>query len=264
MIAKLTGTLDSVGADHAVIDVGGVGYLVYCAGRTLARLGGPGAAVTLSIETHVREDHIHLFGFADGRERELFRLLLTVQGVGARGALALLHALGPDGVIQAVQAGDRTALCRADGVGPKLATRAITELRERVGALPVSVRSGADQSRTTRTAADAVPEASAKDSAEPAASGRRRSAKGRSGEDAAAEQKAAKRAVVHDDAVSALVNLGYGRSEAWGAVQAALDGLGEEAALSDVIRAGLKQLSRVETEPNPVAETASGSTGGRL
>jgi len=139
MIAKLAGILEAVGAEGAVIDVGGVGYLAFCSSRTIGRLPPPGAAARLLIETHVREDHIHLYGFIDAAERDWFRLLLTVQGVGARLALALLSALSPEALALAVVAADRTALARAEGVGPRLAARIVNELRDKVGGLDAAL-----------------------------------------------------------------------------------------------------------------------------
>jgi Holliday junction DNA helicase RuvA len=137
MIALLTGRIDSLEADRCVVDVGGVGYLVQASTRTLAALPAAPATVRLLIETQVREDAILLFGFADAAEREWFRLLTTVQGVGAKVALALLSALGPGALIAAIAAGDQAALTRAPGVGPRLAARLLTELRDRAGAMPV-------------------------------------------------------------------------------------------------------------------------------
>jgi len=214
MIAKLTGRLDGTGPGWAVVDVGGVGYLVFAAGRTLRRLGPAGAAVALLIDTHVREDHIHLYGFADEGERAWFRLLITVQGVGAKVALAVLDALGAEGVAAAVAAGDRAALARADGVGPKLATRIATELKDKglAAAFPSETAPG-------------VP---------PAAAGPKPAA---GPPDTAA------------DAVSALVNLGYARTDAFGAVTAVIRRLGPGAALPEVIRQGLRELSPVEPRP---------------
>ena len=124
--------LDSWGDDWAVIDVGGVGYLVYCSGRTLGRLPGAGCQASLTIETHVREDHIHLYGFADLGEQDLFRLLLSVQGVGARVALALMAVLSPVAFRTAVASGDKGAITQANGVGPKLAARLINELKDKL------------------------------------------------------------------------------------------------------------------------------------
>jgi Holliday junction DNA helicase RuvA len=199
MIAKLRGILDSTGEDWAIVDVGGVGYLVYCSARTLARLPEPGGAVALEIETHVREDHIHLYGFPGPSERAWFRLLTTVQGVGARVAMAIQGVLGADELAQAVAMGDRASLTRAPGVGPKLAQRILTELKDKVDAIavaPIPVR--------LATA---------------------------NGDHAG-------------DAVSALVNLGYRRPEAMGAVSAAVRSLGAEAAVEALIKAGLKELAR--------------------
>ncbi len=138
MIAKLTGLIDSTGEaageNWAVIDVGGVGYLVFCSDRGLARLT-VGEAASLMIETHVREDHIHLFGFVDRVEQEWFRLLITVQGVGAKVALAILSVIESDALIAAIAAADKAVLTQAAGVGAKLATRIISELRDKVGSM---------------------------------------------------------------------------------------------------------------------------------
>ncbi|MEK9679176.1 MAG: Holliday junction branch migration protein RuvA, partial [Rhodospirillaceae bacterium] len=135
MIAKLTGIIDSSNQDSMIIDVGGVGYLVFASTRTLNLVATQGGTVSVMIETHVREDHIHLFGFADELEREWFKLLTTVQGVGARVALAMLSVLAPDALTQAVAAQDKAAITQAPGVGPKLATRIITELKDKIGGL---------------------------------------------------------------------------------------------------------------------------------
>ncbi len=199
MIAKLRGVLDSIGEDWAVVDVGGVGYLVFCSARTLARLPEPGGAVAFEIETHVREDHIHLYGFLEPGERAWFRLLTTVQGVGSRVAMALQGVLEPDQLAQAVASGDRASLTRAPGVGPKLAQRILSELRDKIDAIavaPIPVRFAAAP-----------------------------------GDHAG-------------DAVSALVNLGYRRPEAVGAVSAAVRSLGAEAAVESLIKASLKELVR--------------------
>jgi Holliday junction DNA helicase RuvA len=132
VIAKLSGVVDSAGSDSTVIDVGGVGYLVFCSSRTLGKLPAKGQPVTLLIETHVREDHIHLYGFADAAEREWFRLLTTVQGVGAKLGLAILSALAPDDLARAIASADKASLSRPSGVGPKLAVRIATELKDKV------------------------------------------------------------------------------------------------------------------------------------
>ncbi|HEX3952749.1 MAG TPA: Holliday junction branch migration protein RuvA [Stellaceae bacterium] len=138
MIAKLNGILDSISAEGVVIDVGGVGYLAFCSTRTIGRLPPPGGAARLLIETHVREDHIHLYGFADTAERDWFRLLTTVQGVGARLALAVLSVLQPEALLLAIMAQDKAVLARADGVGPRLAARIVNELRDKTGGIALA------------------------------------------------------------------------------------------------------------------------------
>jgi Holliday junction DNA helicase RuvA len=135
MIARLRGNVDAIEDGRCIMDVGGVGYLVFCSSRTLGSLPESGMA-TLLIETHVREDAISLYGFATGAERDWFRLLTTVQGVGAKVALALLSSVSPDQLIAAISTGDKSALTRAPGVGPKLAIRICTELREKAGGMP--------------------------------------------------------------------------------------------------------------------------------
>jgi Holliday junction DNA helicase RuvA len=198
MIALLTGRIESTGKDQLVLDVNGVGYLVFCSSRTLARAPARGEAMRLQIETHVREDHIHLYGFADEAEQAWFRLLTSVQGVGARLALAVLSALAPDALATAIAAQDKVALARAEGVGPKLAQRIANELKDKVALM-----------LGPAAQAQAMPEAAAA-----------------------------------SDAVSALVNLGYARSEAYGAVVAAAGRLGPRAALDALVRAGLRELGR--------------------
>jgi len=136
MIGKLRGVVDSIEDQRCLIDVGGVGYLVFASTRTLGALPNSPAIASLLIETQVREDAISLYGFATAAERDWFRLLTTVQGVGAKVALGMLSALSPDQLIAAIASGDRAALSRAPGVGPKLAQRLVSELRERVGAMP--------------------------------------------------------------------------------------------------------------------------------
>ena len=200
MIAMLAGTVDQVAGDSLVIDVNGVGYLVFCSGRTLARVGGRGERLRLHVETHVREDHIHLYGFLEEAERNWFRLLTTVQGVGARIALGVLSVLAPEALTTAILAQDKAALARAEGVGPKLAQRIAIELKDKVGDIALGA------------AALAAP--------------------------ASADGAAA------NDAVSALVNLGYQRSDAYGAVATAARRLGPAAQIDALIRAGLKELGR--------------------
>ena len=204
MIAVLTGRLDSKGEDWAVVDVGGVGYLVFCSTSTLERLAPVGDTVRLEIETHVREDHINLYGFADATEREWFRLLITVQGVGARVALAILTVLSPTDLTQAIAAADKAVVSRANGVGAKLAARIIAELKDKVGALPVSF----DARSSARSNGAEAPVS------------------------------------VNEDAISALTNLGYGRTEAFSAIARAGGKLGEDPPLDDLIRAGLQELSQ--------------------
>lgn len=211
MIARLRGLLDSAGTDHAVIDVNGVGYLVFAAGRTLDRLPQPGEPVNLLIDTHVGEDHIRLYGFLEATERDWFRLLLTVQGVGARVALAILSALTPDQIAQAIAVNDPKMLVRADGVGPKLAARIVNELKDKTAHLSLAALTG----------------------------GKVEPGKGANGPLAPASAVEG----VAGDAVSALVNLGYGRSEAFAAVMKASRSLGDGASLQALIPAALKELA---------------------
>jgi Holliday junction DNA helicase RuvA len=205
MIGKLKGLLDSYGEDFVVVDVQGVGYVVHCSARTLQELPAAGEAVTLSIETYVREDMIRLYGFRSDTEREWFRLLQSVQGVGAKVALAILSALSPGALTTAVGTGDKAMIGQANGVGPKLAARIVAELRDKAPALgaidPALIRlSGAVEDR----------------SAPPAVS----------------------------DAVSALVNLGYAQAQASAAVAAALKQAPPEAEARLLIRLGLRELAR--------------------
>ncbi|AWU93324.1 Holliday junction branch migration protein RuvA [Azospirillum ramasamyi] len=208
MIAKLTGIVDSTGTDWVVLDVNGVGYLLSCSNRTLSRMA-VGERASLVVETFIREERIVLHGFGDQAEREWFKLLTTIQGVGARLALSILGVLDPDQLTRAIASQDKTALVRADGVGPKVAARILNELKDKVGnlALGPAATAGAPAGKG---APAAVPGAT------PALA----------------------------DAVSALVNLGYGRSEAFGAVVAAGRVLGDDAGVSDLIRQGLKELSQ--------------------
>lgn len=157
MIAKLRGVLDSFGEDWCIIDVGGVGYQVFCSSRTLNNLNGLGEEVTLLIETHIREDHFHLFGFATELERDWFRLVQTVQGVGAKVALAILSVIGPEELSNSIAAQDKTVVGRASGVGPKLATRIIHELKDKVAKFAVAPVQAGDGSPSRSTAlGDAV------------------------------------------------------------------------------------------------------------
>jgi holliday junction DNA helicase RuvA len=135
VIAKLAGLVDHLEPDAAVVDVNGVGYRAFCSTRTVSRLPPVGSPVRLLVETHVREDHIHLYGFIDAAERDWFRLLTTVQGVGARLALSILSAVAPESLGLAILAQDKLALTQAEGVGPRLGARIVNELRDKVGGL---------------------------------------------------------------------------------------------------------------------------------
>jgi len=209
MIGKLKGVIDCAGEEEAVIDVNGVGYLVHAGARTLARLE-PGACVTLHIETHVREDAIKLYGFLGEAERTWFVRLQSVQGVGARHALALLDTLGAAELENAALLGDSSAFTRAKGVGPKLAQRIATELKDKP----------APSGRALTGAAGLKAALGSPEAAAPA------------GGDARAA------------AVSALINLGYGESDARRACAEALRALGDEAGESALIKAALKELAR--------------------
>ncbi|KZB64415.1 Holliday junction ATP-dependent DNA helicase RuvA [Thalassospira lucentensis] len=231
MIAKLRGIVDFIGEDSVIIDVNGVGYLVFASRRTLTMLPQKGGEAGLMIETHVREDHIHLYGFADNAEKQWFALLTTVQGVGAKVALALLSVLSPTDLLRALAAQDTTALCRAPGIGPKVATRIVGELKDKAARLNLGP-----------VAAPAAPAAS------PAATSSKKSAKSAKPVSDVSIDTAEAAPVVDDgavlaDAVSALVNLGYGRSEAFGAVGKAAQQAGEDKTLDTLIRLGLKELS---------------------
>lgn len=206
MIARLKGLFAESGTGYVIIDCGGVGYLVFCSARTLARMPGLGEGTQLHIETHVREDHIHLYGFTETAEKDWFRLLTTVQGVGAKVALAILSTLSPDDLVQAIAAQDKALLTRADGVGPKLAARLVTELKD----------------KTTNLALGATTVALSQDR--------------KTGADTSV-------AIPLQDAVSALVNLGYGRSEAFGAATRAAGKLGDKAQVDALIKAALRELA---------------------
>ena len=205
MIGKLKGVIDSYAEDSVILDVNGVGYLVHCSGRTLQELPRVGEPATLSIETHVREDQIRLFGFTADVEREWFRLLQTVQGVGAKVALAVLGTLKPGELASAIAMRDKAMIARTPGVGPKVAERIVTELK------------------------DKAPAHADVDPAVVRLSG-------------ALEERRAPQPV--SDAVSALVNLGYGQPQATAAVAAAVREAGEGADAARLIRLGLKELSR--------------------
>ena len=158
MIAKLKGVIDEIGPDGLVVDVAGVGYQVFASSRTLSGLAGAGQPVELQIDTPMREDHSHLYGFTSGRERQLFRMLQSVQGVGARLALAILSVLEPDYLESAIAAQDKAAFSPVPGVGPKLAQRIVSELKDKVGILPMPAgrAAAAGSPEAGGTLADAV------------------------------------------------------------------------------------------------------------
>ncbi len=203
MIGRLKGVIDELGDDWALIDVNGVGYRIFCSSRTLSRFAA-GEAVVVQIETHVREDHIHLYGFVDASERDWFNLLTMVQGVGNKVGLAILGVLDPDELMQAVAAADKAAVSRAPGVGPKLATRIVSELKDKVGAMALG------------TVAKSQAAVAAPDSSSTAAV---------------------------SEAASALVNLGYGPLEALTAVSRVSVNLGDHAGVEELIRDGLRELA---------------------
>lgn len=205
MFAKLKGILDSYAEDSLILDVGGVGYLVHASSRTLGALPSVGESIQLLIETQVREDAITLFGFLKPEEQRWFKLLLSVQGVGARIALALLSTLSPGELIAAVTHQDKAAVARANGVGPKLAQRIVIELKDKVGSLGDDI-SSVGNAHPTSTGALA--------------------------------------GSYQSDAVSALVNLGYRPAEAGVAVSAALSKLGGDIGLDALIRSALKEAAR--------------------
>jgi holliday junction DNA helicase RuvA len=156
VIAKLRGILDETGADWAVIDVAGVGYLVHCSVRTLAALGTAGEACTVFTDLQVSENDMRLLGFAEAAERDWFRLLTQVQGVGSKVALAILSALTPHDLATACAQGDAAMVARANGVGPKLASRIVNELKDRAGHAPAAGPAGAPASPGGGASADAV------------------------------------------------------------------------------------------------------------
>tara|TARA_B100000686_G_C16780526_1_gene971512 strand:- start:808 stop:1416 length:609 start_codon:yes stop_codon:yes gene_type:complete len=202
MIAKLCGRVDSVGEDWLILDVGGVGYLLFCSGRTIAALPNQTETAVLFVSTHVREDHIHLYGFFEEAEREWFLLLQTVQGVGAKVALGILSALELGELHGAVASGDHSQFRRVSGVGPKVANRLVVELADKVEGKKLSVAP-----RTTKSLG-----------------------------------KFAEGSMV--EAISALINLGYGRPEAQAAILEASQSDEVADDLSSLIHAGLRGLGR--------------------
>ena len=210
MIAHLQGTLALKTLNQAVIDVGGVGYLVNATGRTLEAIGDVGGTVKLLTEMVVREDSMTLFGFASCHEKETFLLLQTVQGVGAKAAVAILTALAPSEVEEAIMAGDKAMITRADGIGPKIATRIVNELAEKLGKL-----------QSLAIAPTGAPA-------------------GAGGSDKAPAMQAA-----INDALSALVNLGYARAEVWSVLRALTDS-DDSLDSAALIGAALKELGNKE------------------
>lgn len=203
MIAKLTGIIDTLGDTFTVLDVNGVGYLVSCSSRTLNQLGSKGDRAILYIETVMRTESLQLYGFASAEEQNCFRLLTTVQGVGMKMGLALLSALSPSDLYQAIASQDKETLTRADGVGPKLASRMITELKDKIP-------SESTFSATLYSHPSSL-------------------------------------TPMVEEAISALVNLGYRRIEAVTAVSKAHQFCEENASLNDLIRQGLSLMSRTGT-----------------
>ena len=205
MIGKLKGAIEEIGEDHVLIDVHGVCYVAFCSSRTLSRLGSAGEAAVVFIETYVREDQLRLFGFETALEREWFRLLQSVQGVGAKVALAVLSTLTPSELANAIALQDKATVARAPGIGPKVAQRVVAELKNKAPAL----------------AGDA---------------GEAMGLKQELGEGVASAPVA--------DAVSALSNLGYSRDQAANAVAAAMKTAGEDPDSAKLIRLGLKELAK--------------------
>lgn len=202
MIGKLKGVIDTHGEDCVILDVHGVGYVVHCSGRTLQALPRPGEAAALIIETQVREDSIRLFGFTSESERDWFRLLQSVQGVGAKVALAVQTILAISELAAAIASQDKAALARAPGVGPRLAARIVAELKDKAPVCAATAPANVGSNETPPVPAGA------------------------------------------SDAISALVNLGYGRSQAAAAVAASVAALGEGAATAALIKRGLKELAQ--------------------
>ncbi len=204
MIAQLRGTIVRMDSQMIIIDVRGVGYAIHTSGRTQSQLSAVSNEVTILTEMQVREDSMTLFGFIDAAERDAFRLLITVQGVGAKGAMAILSVLDPNALTEAIVAGDKAMVARADGVGPKIAQRIVNELSEKIVKIPSlsDVALGADFVGSVPDSADKA---------------------------------------IQQDAVSALVNLGYGRSEAHAAAVRA-QRAGADETVSSLIAAALREI----------------------
>jgi len=211
MIGKLSGIIDQFGTDSIILNVGGVGYVVHCSGRTLAQAGQVGDPLSLLIDMQVREDAMNLYGFRDAGEQQWFRLLTSVQGVGAKVGMAILSACPPERLGFAIASGDKAMLTQADGVGPKLAVRIITELKDKVAKMDVSFMAPKSSitSQPSKNAASLSPS-------------------------------------IDQDAVSALVNLGYPRADAFEAVLAAKQKANDNetpANVETLIRLALRELS---------------------
>lgn len=203
MIGKLTGKLDAISANAVILDVGGVGYEVTIGARTFGALPAVGEPVSLAIDTYVREDEIRLYGFATEHERSWFRALQTVQGVGAKVALAVLGTLSTSDLANAVALGDKGMVSRAPGVGPKVAMRIVAELKDKMPTLAPAIVPGGGYAPVAM-----LPEG-----------------------------------LAAQDAVSALTNLGYGHAQAAGAISAAIGKVGRDARPEELIRVGLKELA---------------------
>ncbi len=203
MIGKLSGIIDETNENSLILDVGGVGYLVQASARTLAAIGGKGDPASLLIDTHVREDAITLIGFAEAGEQSWFRLLNSVQGVGAKAAFAILAVCPADKLAITIAAQDKAALTQADGVGPKLAARILTELKDKAANMELGIQ------KKTKKYQDITSDVSCE--------------------------------TLDTDAVSALINLGYGRAEAYSAVLSAKGKANDN--LEELIRVALKELS---------------------
>lgn len=207
MIGKLTGVIDTIEESYVLLDVSGVGYLIHASRRTLSCIGSKGGPASLLIDTNVREDAITLYGFADTAEQKWFRLLTSVQGVGAKAGMAILSIIPADKLALAIAAQDKAAITQADGVGPKLATRILTELKDKAANMDLS----------TAVTPSTGP-VNYKDVAAPVQAGG-----------------------IENDAISALINLGYARSDAYTAVHKAAGEANDN--LQDLIRLALKELS---------------------
>ena len=204
MIAKLTGKITRANDESVIIDVNGVGYLVFCSAKTLEAVSKNEEVISLLVETHVREDHIHLFGFFEEAEQNCFKILTTVQGVGAKVALGILSSWSPDKLANAISAGDKNLITKAPGVGPKLAARIITELKDKMGSVYESqIITNYGQKSVNKKVDEGV----------------------------------------ISDVISALENLGYQRGNAYAASLAAADRLGDSVSLQVLIREALSELS---------------------